>query len=36
MQIHTVLPLSHVDEAHRLLESSENLLGRIVLHPWDD
>jgi len=36
MPIRTVLPLSHVGEAHRLLESSENLIGRIVLHPWDD
>jgi len=36
MPIRTVLPLSHVGEAHRLLESSEYLIGRIVLHPWDD
>lgn len=36
MPIRTVLPLSHVGEAHRLLESSGNLIGRIVLHPWDD
>jgi threonine dehydrogenase-like Zn-dependent dehydrogenase len=36
MPIHAVLPLSQVGEAHRLLESSEDLVGRIVLHPWDD
>jgi NADPH:quinone reductase-like Zn-dependent oxidoreductase len=36
MPIRTVLPLSDVGEAHRLLESSEHLIGRIVLHPWDD
>jgi NADPH:quinone reductase-like Zn-dependent oxidoreductase len=35
MPIHAVLPLSQVAEAHRLLESSEDLVGRIVLHPWD-
>jgi D-arabinose 1-dehydrogenase-like Zn-dependent alcohol dehydrogenase len=35
MPIHAVLPLSQVGEAHRLLESSANLVGRIVLHPWD-
>ena len=36
MPIHAVLPLSQVGEAHRLLESSANLVGRIVLHPWDN
>jgi len=36
MPIHAILPLSQVGEAHRLLESSENLVGRIVLRPWDD
>jgi D-arabinose 1-dehydrogenase-like Zn-dependent alcohol dehydrogenase len=35
MPIHAVLPLSQVGEAHRLLESSEDMVGRIVLHPWD-
>jgi len=34
--IQAILPLSHVGEAHHLLESSETLIGRIVLHPWDD
>ncbi|HJX10876.1 MAG TPA: zinc-binding dehydrogenase, partial [Candidatus Binatia bacterium] len=36
MPIHAVLPLSQVGEAHRLLERSEDLVGRIVLHPWDN
>jgi len=36
MPIHASLPLSQVGEAHRLLESSESLVGRIVLHPWDE
>jgi len=36
MPIHAVLPLSQVAEAHRMLDTSEDLLGRIVLHPWDD
>ena len=36
MPIHAVLPLSQAGEAHRLLESSKDLVGRIVLHPWDD
>jgi putative oxidoreductase len=36
MPIHAVLPLSQAGEAHRLLQSGENLVGRIVLHPWDD
>lgn len=36
MPIHAVLPLSEVAAAHRLLEAGDNLLGRIVLHPWDD
>jgi NADPH:quinone reductase-like Zn-dependent oxidoreductase len=34
MPIHAVLPLSQVGEAHRLLESGKNLVGRIVLRPW--
>jgi len=36
MPIHAILPLSQAGEAHRLLEISENLVGRIVLRPWDD
>ncbi len=36
MPIHATLPLSQVGEAHRLLENSESLVGRIVLHPWDE
>ncbi len=36
MPIHAVLPLSAIGEAHRLLESGQDLVGRIVLHPWDD
>jgi NADPH:quinone reductase-like Zn-dependent oxidoreductase len=36
MPIHAVLPLSKIGEAHRLLESAPDLVGRIVLHPWDD
>jgi NADPH:quinone reductase-like Zn-dependent oxidoreductase len=35
MPIHAVLPLSQVGEAHRLLESGDDLVGRIILHPWD-
>lgn len=36
MPIHAVLPLSQVGKAHRMLEDSNSLIGRIVLHPWDD
>jgi putative oxidoreductase len=36
MPIYAVLPLSQVGDAHRLLERSEDLVGRIVLHPWDN
>ena len=36
MPIHAVLPLSQVGAAHDLLETSDSMLGRIVLHPWDD
>jgi len=36
MPIHATLPLSQVSQAHRILEASDNLIGRIVLHPWDD
>jgi putative oxidoreductase len=35
MPIHAVLPLSRVGEAHRMLEAGGDLVGRIVLHPWD-
>jgi NADPH:quinone reductase-like Zn-dependent oxidoreductase len=33
--IHTVLPLTRVGEAHAMLERGDDLVGRIVLHPWD-
>jgi NADPH:quinone reductase-like Zn-dependent oxidoreductase len=36
MPIHAVLPLAKVAEAHAMLEASRDLVGRIVLHPWDD
>ena len=36
MPIHAVLPLAKVTEAHAMLESSPDLVGRIVLHPWDE
>jgi NADPH:quinone reductase-like Zn-dependent oxidoreductase len=36
MPIHAVLPLAKAAEAHAMLEHSEDLVGRIVLHPWDD
>src|SRR5262245_10081962 len=36
MPIHALLPLAKVAEAHAMLESSEDLVGRIVLHPWDE
>ena len=36
MPIHAVLPLSQANEAHRMLEAGTDLVGRIVLHPWDD
>jgi NADPH:quinone reductase-like Zn-dependent oxidoreductase len=35
MPIHAILPLSQAGAAHYLLEAGENVLGRIVLHPWD-
>ena len=34
--IHAVLPLARVGEAHAMLERGDDLVGRIVLHPWDD
>ncbi len=36
MPIYATLPLSKVGEAHRLLEHAADLVGRIILHPWDD
>ena len=36
MPIHAVLPLSKAGEAHAKLERGEDLVGRIVLRPWDD
>ncbi len=35
MPIHAVLPLAEVARAHAMLESGKDLVGRIVLHPWD-
>ena len=34
--IHAVLPLAKAAQAHAMLEHGEDLVGRIVLHPWDD
>jgi len=36
MPIYSILPLSQVGEAHRRLETADDLVGRIILHPWDD
>jgi putative oxidoreductase len=36
MPIHAVLPLSKAAEAHAMLENDTDVVGRIVLHPWDD
>lgn len=36
MPIYSVLPLSEVGDAQRLLETADDLVGRIILHPWDD
>ena len=33
--IHAVLPLSRAADAHSIVESGSELVGRIVLHPWD-
>jgi len=30
------MPLAKAAQAHAMLEHSEDLVGRIVLHPWDD
>jgi NADPH:quinone reductase-like Zn-dependent oxidoreductase len=35
MPIYAVLPLSQAAQAHRLLEDGKDLVGRIVLHPWE-
>jgi putative oxidoreductase len=35
MPIHAVLPLAEVAQAHAMLEAGDDLVGRIVLHPWD-
>ena len=36
MPIHAVLPLAEVARAHAMLEDGTDLVGRIVLHPWDE
>jgi putative oxidoreductase len=36
MPIHAVLPLRKAAQAHAMLENDEDIVGRIVLHPWDD
>jgi NADPH:quinone reductase-like Zn-dependent oxidoreductase len=36
MPIHAVLPLAEAGEAHAMLEDGADLVGRIVLHPWDE
>jgi len=36
MPIHAVLPLAKAGEAHSILENGKDLVGRIVLHPWDN
>jgi NADPH:quinone reductase-like Zn-dependent oxidoreductase len=36
MPIHAVLPLAKVAQAPAMLEDDKDLVGRIVLHPWDD
>jgi putative oxidoreductase len=36
MPIQAVLPLAKVAQAHAMLEDGKDLVGRIVLHPWDD
>jgi NADPH:quinone reductase-like Zn-dependent oxidoreductase len=35
MPIHAVLPLAKAGEAHAMLEAGKDLVGRIVLRPWD-
>jgi NADPH:quinone reductase-like Zn-dependent oxidoreductase len=36
LPIHAVMPLAKVSEAHRMLENADDMVGRIVMHPWDD
>jgi len=36
MPIHAALPLSKAAQAHAMLEHDTDVVGRIVLHPWDD
>src|SRR5262245_26768569 len=36
MPIHAALPLRKAAEAHAMLEHDTDVVGRIVLHPWDD
>jgi NADPH:quinone reductase-like Zn-dependent oxidoreductase len=36
MPVHAALPLSKAAEAHVMLERGDGLVGRIVLHPWED
>ena len=35
LPVHAVLPLSKAATAHAIVESGSELVGRIVLHPWD-
>src|SRR5262245_66602386 len=36
MPIHAVLPLAKAAEAHAMLAHSEDLVGRVVTHPWEE
>ena len=36
MPVHAVLPLSRAPDAHAMLEDGRDLVGRIVLRPWDN
>ena len=36
MPVHATLPLSKATEAHAILERGDDLVGRIVLHPWEN
>jgi putative oxidoreductase len=36
MPIHAMLPLAEVGKAHAMMEDGADLVGRIVLHPWDE
>jgi NADPH:quinone reductase-like Zn-dependent oxidoreductase len=35
MPIHAVLPLAKAGEAHAMLENGSDVVGRIILRPWD-